>query len=231
MSQATQTHKDRDAEVGTSQALKVQAGKVLILASTSIYRKALLERITQGFLQVAPRVDEDQRPGEAVSAMALRLAIQKADEVARRYPDALVIGSDQAATLDGKLAIGKPGYRQAAVEQLRRASGQTMYFHTALALVCKSRTAAARYERSAVVETVVRFRNLSLAMIEHYLDREPAFECAGAAKCEGLGIVLMESIQSDDPTALIGLPLIRLTEFLSDAGYALLCPDPSSLRA
>lgn len=211
------------------ESMELDQLKALILASTSVYRKALLERITPDFRQIAPEIAEAQHPGESVRAMALRLSIQKAAAVADRFPEALVIGSDQAATIDGCLAIGKPGNRQAAIEQLTSASGKTMHFYTALALI--SRNASGRgFERSAVVETLVKFRTLSQPLIEAYLDREPAFDCAGAAKCEGLGIVLMESIQSEDPTALIGLPLIRLTEFLSDAGYAVLRTDPSALR-
>ncbi|NDF77840.1 MAG: septum formation inhibitor Maf, partial [Betaproteobacteria bacterium] len=150
--------------------------------------------------------------------------------VACDYPDALVIGSDQAATLDGSVAIGKPGNRQAAIEQLSAASGKLMQFFTALAVVRQTQGSQCVFEQCQVVETQVRFRTLSAAQIQHYVDREPAFDCAGAAKCEGLGISLMASIQSEDPTALIGLPLIRLTHMLLDAGYDLLSADSAAQR-
>ena len=205
----------------------------LILASTSVYRRGLLERLTSHFKQISPDVIEVQKPGEAVEAMALRLAVEKAKAVARLHPGALVIGSDQAATIDGFEAIGKPGHRAAAMEQLRWASGKTLHFFTALALV-RGATAEhgehqlAAFQRTAVVETTVKFRELSDTLIEHYLDREPAYDCAGSAKCEGLGIVLMESIQSEDPTALIGLPLIRLSQFLADADYDIFSADSAA---
>jgi septum formation protein len=205
----------------------------LILASTSIYRRGLLERLTSHFKQISPDVIEVQKPGEAVEAMALRLALEKAKAVASLHPGALVIGSDQAATLDGFEAIGKPGHREAAIEQLRRASGRTLHFFTALALVRgvaaeRGDRQLAAFERTAVVGTTVKFRELSDTLIERYFDREPAYDCAGSAKCEGLGIVLMESIQSEDPTALIGLPLIRLSQFLADADYDIFSADSAS---
>ncbi|NCW24573.1 MAG: septum formation protein Maf [Betaproteobacteria bacterium] len=210
-----------------------KANPPLILASTSVYRRALLERLTVHFTQLAPQVIETQNAAESVEAMALRLAIEKASAVARLHPGALVIGSDQAATLDGLKAIGKPGQRQAAVEQLSQASGRTMRFYTALALIKyhdqpAEQAAGPDFQRAAVVVTEVKFRDLSPALIAGYLDREPAFDCAGSAKCEGLGIILMASIQSDDPTALIGLPLIRLTQFLSEAGYELFGVDTAA---
>lgn len=203
-----------------------KANPPLILASTSVYRKALLERLTANFTQITTQVIETQHNAETVKAMAFRLAVEKASAVARIHPGALVIGSDQSATLDGLQAIGKPGQREAAVEQLSRASGRTMRFFTALALVRfdarpEDLSSAPSFQRAAVVATEVKFRDLSPALIAGYLDREPAFDCAGSAKCEGLGIVLMESIHSDDPTALIGLPLICLTQFLAEAGYEL----------
>jgi septum formation protein len=165
--------------------------------------------------------------------MALRLALEKAKAVASLHPGALVIGSDQAATLDGFEAIGKPGHREAAIEQLRRASGRTLHFFTALALVRgvaaeRGDRQLAAFERTAVVGTTVKFRELSDTLIERYFDREPAYDCAGSAKCEGLGIVLMESIQSEDPTALIGLPLIRLSQFLADADYDIFSADSAA---
>lgn len=214
------------------QATSKHGGKIeLVLASTSSYRKTLLERLTSNFVQRAPQVVETQHAGESVEAMALRLAIEKAEAVARLHPGALVIGSDQAATLDGVNAIGKPGHRQAAIEQLSLASGKTMHFYTAIALIrndLEPSDGLLSFQRTAVVSTEVKFRELSSELIAAYLDREPAFDCAGSAKCEGLGIILMSSIQSEDPTALIGLPLIRLTQFLTEAGYELLSADPAA---
>jgi len=188
----------------------------LILASTSRYRRELLSRLGLPFAIEAPEVDESAQPGEPPEALALRLAGEKAHAVARRHPQALVIGSDQAATLDGAIAIGKPGSHERAREQLRAASGRTMEFHTAL---CVAREADGFDER-ANVSTRVRFRRLDDAEIERYLQREQPWDCAGAARVEGLGIALLEAIEGDDPTALIGLPLIALTGMLRRAGLS-----------
>ncbi len=186
----------------------------LILASTSRYRKELLDRLGVSFDVEAPAVDEAPQTGETPYATALRLARLKALAVAARHRDAVVIGSDQTATLDGTTVIGKPGTHERAVAQLRAASGQALMFHTGLSVV----RLATGFERTLVVDTRVRFRTLSDAQIERYLQREPAYDCAGSAKSEGLGISLLEAIEGGDPTALVGLPLIALTGLLGAAG-------------
>jgi len=188
----------------------------LILASTSRYRRELLSRLGLPFAVEAPGVDESALPGERPDAQAMRLAAEKARAVARRHPQALVIGSDQAATLDGAASIGKPGNHERAREQLRAASGRTMEFHTAL---CLTRHADGFDER-ACVATRVRFRRLDDAEIERYLQLEQPWDCAGAAKSEGLGIALLEAIEGDDPSALVGLPLIALVRMLRHAGLS-----------
>ena len=185
----------------------------LVLASTSRYRHELLSRLRLPFDVVAPDVDETALSGEAPAVLARRLAMEKAQAVASRFPDALVIGSDQVADLDGR-AIGKPGSHDAAVEQLRAMQGRTIHFHTAVAVV----HAAAGFAQGALETVEVRMRPLDDAQIERYLALEPAYDCAGSAKCEGLGITLMNAINSGDPTALVGLPLIRTAELLRAAG-------------
>jgi len=195
----------------------------LILASTSPYRRELLARLTSKFDVQSPGVDETPRAGETPAETAQRLALEKALAVAAQHPDALVIGSDQAATIDGVHAIGKPGDHASAREQLRAASGRTMHFYTALATVRASDDWRAR----ALVETRVRFRRLDDDEIECYLQRERPYDVAGSAKAEGLGIVLLDAIEGDDPTALIGLPLIALGRMLRDAGVS---PLPDSGR-
>lgn len=185
----------------------------LILASTSRYRRELLLRLRLPFDVVAPDVDESPLPAEPPAQLALRLALAKARAVAAREPLAIVIGSDQVADLDGT-AIGKPGSHQRAVAQLRAMRGRSVVFQTAVAVV----HAAHGYERSALVPVSVRFRDLSDAEIEHYLQAEQPYDCAGSAKCEALGIALTQTIESDDPTALVGLPLIRTCELLRAAG-------------
>ncbi len=190
----------------------------LILASTSMYRRDLLARLRLPFSVCAPRVDESAAAGEAPGALARRLALAKADAVAARYPHALVIGSDQTATLDGRAIIGKPGDFERAREQLRASAGRTLHFVTALAL----RRAADGFERLDDVVTEVRMRALDEATIDAYLHAEQPFDCAGAAKSEGLGIAVIERIDGPDPTALIGLPLIRLCELLEEAGLPVL---------
>lgn len=186
----------------------------LLLASTSRYRAELLQRLRVPFSSAAPGSDETARAGESGPALARRLAKAKAQEVARRHPGAWVLGSDQVAERDGQL-LGKPGNHAHAVEQLRLASGRSLSFHTAVALV--------RAEICLEVqdETRVRFRQLSLEEIERYLAAEPAYDCAGSFKCEGLGITLFESIESQDPTALVGLPLIATARLLRQAGFSL----------
>ena len=189
----------------------------LVLASTSRYRQALLARLGLHFDVQPPGVDETALPGEAPGATACRLAEAKARAVASRYAHALVIGSDQVADADG-VAIGKPGDHAAAVSQLRLLAGRTIVFHTAVALV------DARSGRCAVrlVDVATRFRALSDAAIEHYLQRERPYDCAGSIRCEGLGIALVEAIESDDPSALIGLPLITLIDLLRAEGVDVL---------
>lgn len=201
------------------------APRQLILASTSRYRRELLERLALPFFVAAPGVDEAALPGETPEQTALRLAEAKARAVAARYPDALVIGSDQIADCSGE-AIGKPGSRPRASEQLRLLSGKTVIFHTALAVV----DAASGRCRSALVDVASTLRTLSTEEIDAYLDREEPYDCAGSVRSEGLGIALFERIQSDDPTALIGLPLIALTRMLRDEGVDVLVPA-SSLAA
>ncbi|MET0518798.1 MAG: Maf family nucleotide pyrophosphatase [Burkholderiaceae bacterium] len=187
--------------------------RTLILGSTSRYRRELLERLRMPFQVQAPDVDETPRPGEAPAALAARLALAKAQAVARQFPAALVIGSDQVADLDGK-PLGKPGNHERAREQLRAMSGRTVVFHTAVALACTESGFAAQ-DLAAVR---VRFHPLSETQIEHYLQAEQPYDCAGSAKAEGLGISLLAAIESDDPTALIGLPLIRTCKLLRQAG-------------
>jgi len=185
----------------------------LILGSTSRYRRELLERLRLPFEVRSPEVDETPRGGEAPAALALRLALAKAHAVAAQAPDAVVIGSDQVADLDGT-PIGKPGSHERAVAQLRSMRGKSIVFQTAVAVVCRQ----TGFEASALVPVQVRFRELSDGEIEHYLRAEQPYDCAGSAKSEGLGIALLTAIESDDPTALIGLPLIRTAELLRQAG-------------
>jgi septum formation protein len=193
----------------------------LILGSTSPYRRELLQRLRLLFDCVAPQVDETSLPGELPADLAPRLALEKAHEVARRSPGAVVIGADQIAELDG-LAIGKPGNHARAVAQLQAMSGRSVVFHSAVAVVRPDQA----YARVLTAPVTVRFRSLSTAEIEHYLRLEQPYDCAGSAKCETLGIALLASIESDDPTALVGLPLIRTCELLRAAGI-----DPMAVPA
>lgn len=186
----------------------------LILASTSRYRRELLQRLRLPFDVQAPEVDETPLPGEPPLVLAQRLALAKAQAVAAHHDDAVVIGSDQVADLDGE-AIGKPGTHERAVAQLRAMRGRLVVFQTAVAVVCRS----TGFERCALAPVRVRFRELTDTEIEHYLRAEQPYDCAGSAKCETLGIALTASIESDDPTALVGLPLIRTCEMLRDAGF------------
>ena len=185
----------------------------LILASGSRHRRALLERLGLAFEVVAPDIDERALPDERPAETAVRLAEAKARAVARLHGDALVIGSDQVADLGGQ-AIGKPRDRADALEQLRAMRGRTVVFHTAVALV----NAATGVCRSALVDVASTFRHLDDAALEAYLDREQPYDCAGSVKSEALGIALFTRIASDDPGALIGLPLIRLTDLLDAEG-------------
>lgn len=193
-----------------------EADRLLILGSTSRYRRELLQRLDLPFEVVAPEVDETPLPGESPRELAWRLARAKAWAVARQHPQAVVIGSDQVADLAGE-PLGKPGSHERAVAQLRRMRGQTVVFQTALAVVCE----ATGFESVDIAPVQVVFRDLSDAEIERYLRAEQPYDCAGSARSEGLGIALLERIDSDDPTALIGLPLIRTCRMLRSAGMTL----------
>jgi septum formation protein len=191
----------------------------LILGSTSRYRSELLSRLKLPFEVVAPDVDETPQVGESPAVLASRLALAKAVEVARRHPNAVVIGSDQVADLNGE-PIGKPGNHERAVAQLRRMSGQTVVFQTAVAVVHLS----ADFSDSALVPVTVKFRQLSDIEIERYLQIEQPYDCAGSAKSEALGIALLDAIDSSDPTALVGLPMIQTCALLRRAGINPLLP-------
>ena len=186
----------------------------LILASTSAYRRELLGRLRIPFEVVSPKVDETPLAGESTLELALRLATAKAAAVAKDHPNAWVIGSDQVADFCGA-AIGKPGNFERALAQLQLMRGQTVTFHTALCLMKGDQ------QTTLNVPTEVTFRKLSDDVLENYLLAEEPYDCAGSAKSEGLGISLLEAIQSDDPTALIGLPLIALIGLLRDAGFVI----------
>lgn len=188
----------------------------IVLASTSPYRRALLARLGLPFEVMAPDVDETALPGEAARDTALRLAQAKAQVAAPTFPRALVIGSDQVAELDGA-CLGKPGNHENAVAQLKDMRGKTVLFHTALALLNTESGAM----HTAEVPTAVLFRNYDDRQISRYLERERPYDCAGSAKIEGLGIVLVERVTCDDPSALIGLPLIQLAAMLRKEGVAI----------
>ncbi|MEY2621621.1 MAG: hypothetical protein RIT26_1441 [Pseudomonadota bacterium] len=189
----------------------------LVLGSTSRYRRELLSRLRLPFEVAAPDVDETPLANENPADLARRLALSKAQAVARRFPQAVVIGSDQVADLNGE-ALGKPGNHERAVAQLRRMSGQCVVFQTALSVVCLE----SGFEASDLARVRVQFRALSDKAIESYLRTEQPYDCAGSAKSEGLGIALLSSIDSDDPSALVGLPLIRTCQLLRQAGLPLL---------
>jgi septum formation protein len=187
----------------------------VILASSSPYRAELLRRLLPHFEQRSPDVEEQVRPGETPQALAQRLAIDKAEAVALHAPDALVIGSDQVAELEGR-ALGKPRDRASACQQLLACSGRSVAFHTA---VCLIDTRGPSLHMHTLDDcTRVRFRALDAATIDRYITREQPLDCAGSFKCEGLGISLFEAIESTDPTALVGLPLIGLSRLLRDCG-------------
>jgi len=188
----------------------------LILASTSPYRRELLQRLRIPFETLAPGVDETGRDGESPAALARRLSLEKARAVATHRPEALVIGSDQTATFDGSATIGKPGSHERAAAQLRAASGRTLVFHTGLCLWRPDATPLVE-----CVDTRVRFRVLDDDEIERYLRAETPYDCAGSAKSEGLGVTLLDAQEGPDPTALVGLPLIRLAAMLRLAGLRL----------
>jgi septum formation protein len=188
----------------------------IILASTSPYRRELLERLHLPFEVKSPGIDEAARPGESARNTALRLAQAKARAAAPSFPDALVIGSDQVASLNG-VHLGKPGNHGNAVAQLRAMRGKEVVFHTALALL----NTATDVLQTADVPTTVRFRDYDDREIERYLECERPYDCAGSAKIEGLGIILVERVTGDDPTALIGLPLIALATMFRKEGVAI----------
>ncbi len=193
--------------------------RALVLASTSRYRRELLTRLRLPFEVMAPEVDEATLLGETPPALAMRLAMAKAQAVALQRPDAVVIGSDQVADFNGQ-AIGKPGTHERAVAQLQLMRGQRVSFQTAVAVVCVRQG----YAQCLLATVGVEFRSLSDAEIEHYLRTEQPYDCAGSAKCETLGIALLERIDSDDPTALVGLPLIRTARLLREVGINPLLP-------
>lgn len=189
----------------------------LILGSTSPYRRELLARLRIPFETAAPEVDETPLPFENPQQLACRLAMAKARAVATQFPDCVVIGSDQVADLDGQ-ALGKPGNHARAVAQLQQMRGKTVIFQTAVAVVCFE-TGFAQLD---LAQVKVKFRELSDIEIEHYLQAETPYDCAGSAKSEGLGIALLDAIDSDDPTALVGLPLIRTCRMIQAAGIKVL---------
>jgi septum formation protein len=189
----------------------------LVLGSTSTYRRELLSRLHLPFDVAAPEVDETPLANEPPLDLARRLALSKARAVAARFPDAVVIGSDQVADMGGE-SLGKPGTHDRATAQLRRMRGQTVVFQTAVAVVC----AASGFEQLDVAPVRVTFRHLTDEEIESYLVAEQPYDCAGSARSEGLGIALLDAIDSDDPTALVGLPLIRTCRMIRAAGVKVL---------
>ena len=204
-------------------ALPPANSRALILGSTSTYRRELLARLHIPFEVIAPDVDETPLPGEAPHALAERLALAKAKAVAARFPNAVVIGSDQVADLHGQ-SLGKPGNHDRAVTQLRLMRGQTVVFQTAVSVVCLE----SGFEESSLAAVRVTFRDLTDSEIENYLRIEQPYDCAGSAKSEGLGIALLASIDSDDPTALVGLPLIRTCKMIQAAGIGILSQRATS---
>jgi len=198
----------------------------LILASSSQYRRELLSRLRLPFDAVAPDIDETPHRGETPDVTAMRLAKMKAGVIAKKIPGALVIGSDQVATLDGE-QIGKPGSHENALKQLQRMRGQCVVFHTSLCLWDGRRPEVPCEPQIANVETRVTFRNLPDNELDAYLRIEQPYDCAGSAKNEGLGIALLEKIESADPTALTGLPLIALTTMLRKAGVIFFDKQPA----
>jgi septum formation protein len=193
------------------------ANRPLVLGSTSVYRRELLARLRIPFTVESPQVDETPMPDERPATLAQRLAMEKALAVARRFPGSVVIGCDQVADLEGS-ALGKPGTHARAVEQLKAMRGKVVVFQTALAVVCLE----SGFSEPALAPVKVKFRDLSDTEIEAYLLAEQPYDCAGSAKSEGLGISLLDWIENDDPTALIGLPLIRTSRLLRAAGVNLL---------
>lgn len=200
-----------------TQPIASHENRALILGSTSRYRRELLERLRIPFQVASPDVDETPHDGETPEKLALRLALAKARAVAAQYPEAVVIGSDQVADLDG-MPLGKPGEHNKAVAQLQRMRGRVVIFQTAVSVVCLD----SGFEATELAQVKVKFRNLDDAEIEAYLRAEEPYDCAGSAKSEGLGIALLETIDNDDPTALVGLPLIRTCQMIRAAGVRIL---------
>ena len=192
----------------------------LILASSSPYRQQLLQRLGMPFVAIAPNLDESPLPGETPKNLTLRLAQAKAQAIASLHPNAWVIGSDQSADLNGH-PIGKPGTHAAALAQLKQMQGQVVVFHTSLCLIGQG------FCETTHVPTTVQFRNLPEHVLDQYLRLEQPYDCAGSAKSEGMGIILLKKIESEDPTALIGLPLIALTSLFLQAGF----PLPATQRS
>ncbi len=188
--------------------------KQLVLASSSIYRRQLLERLGLPFTIASPDVDETPLEHELPETMTRRLAQLKASALSKQFPEAWIIGSDQSADLHGQI-IGKPGNHERALAQLKQMQGKTVVFHTALCLL------QGENQITLSIPTRVRFRNLPDESLENYLRIEKPYDCAGSAKSEGMGIILLEQIESDDPTALIGLPLIALSGLLREAGFVI----------
>ena len=189
----------------------------LILGSTSPFRKALLERLHIDFVCDSPDIDETPLPNEPVETMVVRLAVAKAQAIAERHPNSLIIGSDQSAVLDGE-KLSKPGNFDNAFKQLSRASGKKITFQTGL---CLLNTSTGNIQSSCIPYTVV-FKEMTPTMIENYLHKEEPYNCAGSFKSEALGIALFERFEGDDPNALIGLPLIELVNFLENEGFSIL---------
>lgn len=190
-------------------------GQNIILASSSVYRQRLLHQLGLTFTCISPAIDESALPNESADALTRRLAIAKAEHILQDNPNALVIGSDQVADLDGTI-LGKPYEPERAIAQLTQCSGKTVCFFTSVALLSSG------MQQVDVVTTRVRFRTLTEEQIHTYIKKEEPLDCAGSFKCEGLGVALFESIQSDDPSALIGLPLISLNRMLHAAGVDVL---------
>ena len=209
---------DNDLRAGWQNAA-MSAAPLVILASTSRYRRELLGRLRIAFDTVAPEVDETPQAGETPRAVSERLALAKAQAVAALHPDAVVIGSDQVVDLDGQ-AIGKPGTHERAVQQLRAMSGRRIVFHTAVSVARQS----TGYAQTRRVPVTVQFRSLRDEEIEAYLRAEQPYDCAGSAKSEALGIALLQAIESTDPSALVGLPLIETCALLRGAGVDPLLP-------
>ncbi len=189
----------------------------IILASSSPFRKALLERLNLPFECLSPEIDESQLTGESAEAYVCRLAQQKAQVISHQHPEAVIIGSDQCALLGDQL-LGKPGDPEHAMQQLKAAQGKSVIFHTGLCVM----QASTGFSETDDIQFQVKFRHLNDQQLSHYLDVEQPYQCAGSFKSEGYGVALFDNMQGDDPTALIGLPLIRLVNMLENAGISVI---------